>query len=401
MKIIQYSIVSILATLTCLSSQTLAADSAPDPRANPPIPAFPGQTAAARADSSDISMELIYSGIQGSRALEVLPDNSVLIAEGSGRIMLIQPDGTVSGPLGGMPPLRSGNGRILMDFIVDANFDQNRRVFFAYEAAAPAGQEEPIPQIASARLSSDKTRFENVQILADLPGRRLASTTDGKLFITTIGYMERRPEVQDLLQYSGKVLRINTDGSIPQDNPFIGIANVLPEIYAIGHRDQDGIFLHPGTGELWSVEHGPMGGDELNIVRAGQNAGWPNITYGKNYDGTEIGPTQWQGTSQPLYYWFPSLAPSGLAMVKSDLFPGWQGSLLIGSLSPAQGRFLIRLVLDGERVLAEEHLLDDYDRRIRDVAEAPDGTIYLLTDSENNVDAGRQFPGELLKILPK
>lgn len=397
---LQNSRLLLLLLLGNFSFQLLAADSAPDPFANPPVPAFPGQTAAPRAAISDISMEVVYSGIQGSRALEILPDNTVLIAEGSGKIVLVQADGKVSEPLDGMPVMRAGNGRRLMDLILDANFDRNRRVFFAYEAPPVTGSEDPVPQIASARLSNDNTRFENVQVLAGLPGRRLASTADGKLYITTIGYMELRPEVQDLLQYSGKVLRINADGSIPQDNPYAGLSNVLPEIYAIGHRDQDGIMLHPQTGELWSIEHGPMGGDELNIVRAGQNAGWPYTSYGKNYDGTEIGPTQWQGVTQPLYYWFPSLAPSGLIMVQNDLFPGWQGSLLVGSLSPAQGRFLIRLVMDGERVVAEEHLLVDYDRRIRDMAEAPDGTIYLLTDSENNAEAGRQFPGELLKILP-
>ncbi len=387
--------------IASLANLTIAADNPPDPFANPPSPAFAGQTAAPQAQPTNISMDLVLSGLQGSRALVSLPDNRILVAEGSGNIQVIHPDGSVSGPISGMPPLRSGEGRILMDIAADANFAQNRRIFFAYEAAAPAGEEEPIEQVASGILSRDMTRFENIQILGNYPGRRLASTTDGKLYITTIGYFERRSEVMDLTTYTGKVLRINADGSIPDDNPYVGHVNVRPEIYATGHRDQDGVLIHPETGELWTIEHGPMGGDELNVVRPGQNYGWPYVTYGKNYDGTEIGPTEWDGVTQPLYYWFPSLAPSGLAMVQQDLFPGWQGSLLVGSLSHPQGRFLIRLVMDGERVIAEEHLLVGYDRRVRDVVETPDGNIYVLIDSENNADAGRVFSGEVLKLMPR
>jgi aldose sugar dehydrogenase len=390
-----------LLLIVFLTNLTLAADAPSDPFANPPSPAFASQTAAPQAQQTNISMELVLSGLQGSRALVGLPDNSVLVAEGSGNISIIHPDGSAAGPISGMPPMRSGEGRILMDIAADAYFAQNRRIFFAYEAAAPSAAADPIEQVASGILSRDMTRFENIQILGNYPGRRLASTSDGKLYITTIGYFERRSEVMDLTTYTGKVLRINADGSIPDDNPYVGHVNVRPEIYAIGHRDQDGVLIHPETGELWTIEHGPMGGDELNVVRPGQNYGWPYVTYGKNYDGSEIGPTEWDGVTQPLYYWFPSLAPSGLAMVQQDLFPGWQGSLLVGSLSPTQGRFLIRLVMDGERVVAEEHLLTGYDRRVRDVVETTDGYIYVLMDSENNAEAGRVFAGEVLKLMPR
>jgi len=386
--------------LGSLSSCLAAADSAPDPFANPPRPAFAGQTDAPRASTSNIQMDVILAdlGPGRPRAIDALPDGSLLVAESSGRVRILQADGSVSAPLTGLPPFRSGGGRILMDIELDADFGATRRVFFGYEAE---GEDGPLEQVASARLSADMSRFENLQILGNLPSRRLTSTPDGKLFITTIGYMEMRPEVQDLTSLRGKVLRINADGSIPANNPYVGLTNVRPEIYAIGHRDADGAMLHPQTGELWTVEHGPMGGDELNVVRAGQNSGWPYISYGKEYDGSEIGPTQWPGVAQPLYYWFPSLAPSGLIMVENERFPGWQGSVLIGSLSPPQGRFLMRLLMDGERVIGEEHLLVDYDRRIRDITEAPDGTIYLLTDSENDAEGGRVFPGEVIRLMPR
>jgi glucose/arabinose dehydrogenase len=390
----------LLLLLGSMSIGLFAADSPPDPFANPPLPAFEGQTDAPRATTSAIQMEVILAdlGPGRPRAIDALPNGSLLVAESSGQIRIIQTDGTVSAPLSGLPPFRSGGGRILMDVEIDADFASNRRLFFGYEAE---GEDGPVEQVASATLSADMRGFENVKILGNLPSRRLTSSPDGKLFITTVGYMELRPEVQDLTSLRGKVLRINADGSIPADNPYVGLKNVRPEIYAIGHRDSDGTMLHPQTGELWTVEHGPMGGDELNVVRAGQNSGWPYITYGKEYDGSEIGPTQWPGVAQPLYYWFPSLAPSGLIMVESERFPGWQGNVLIGSLSPPQGRFLIRLVMDGERVIGEEHLLVDYDRRIRDITEAPDGTIYLLTDPENDADAGRVFPGEVIRLLPR
>ena len=380
---------------------TLAADNSPDPFANAPTPAFSGQTAAPQAARTDITTQLVLSGLQVPRALVSLPDNSVLVAEGSGAIQVIHANGAITGPIRGMPPLRTGEGLILMDIAADANFAQNRRLYFAYEAEAPDGVEEPAFHVASGILSANMESFENIQILGNYPGKRLASTSDGKLYITTTGYLDQRPEVMDLTTYTGKVLRINADGSIPEDNPYFGQSNVLPDLYAIGHRNQDGVIIHPDTGELWSVEHGPFGGDELNVVRPGLNYGWPYTTYGKNYDGTEIGPTQWEGVTQPLYYWFPSLAPSGLAMVQQDSFPGWQGNLLVGSVSPAQGRFLIRLVMDGERVVAEEHLLVGLDRRVRDLVETPDGSIYVLLDSENNADSGRVFAGDVMKLVPR
>lgn len=403
------------------SSTLSQAQSQVDPLANPPTPAFAGQTGAPKpkAQSDFFKVDLILSDLQGPRSLVVLPDGKLLVVEGAGRALIINEDGSVSAPIAGMPPIRSVNGRSLGDFIIDKNFAENRRVFLSYNAppsgeaggpktvdesraAAAAGKVFQVPKIATATLSQDYSRLENVKEIADIPGRRLVSTADGKLFITTVGALDNRPQVQDLSSYLGKVLRINADGSIPKDNPFVGNKEAKAEIFAIGHRDPDGAFIHPQTGELWTIEHGPMGGDELNVVRAGQNSGWPVNTYGKNYDGTEIGPSNGgAGMTQPLYYWFPSVAPSSLMMYTGNVFPQWSGNVFLGTMSPTQGKFIARLKMDGEKVVEEEHLLVGHDRRVRALAQGRDGAIYVLTDSENNNQTNRHFAGEVLKLSPK
>lgn len=398
----------------CLSG--LAAEV--DPLANPPTPAFAGQTDAPEPEQlSSITQERIATGLQLPRSLVALPDGRLLVTEGRGTVRLLTPEGELSEPLPGMPPILSVAGRSMNDFILDANFAGNRRVYFTYMAPAPGQEGGPrspqeraqaaeqgipfeIPQIATATLSADYSRIENVEVIAEIPGRRLASHPDGKLFITVMGYGDLRPEIQKMSTFTGKVLRINSDGSIPQDNPYVDRSLVRPEIYSIGHRDADGAIIHPETGELWAIEHGPMGGDELNAVRPGKNYGFPIITYGKNYDGTEIGHSSQHGMEQPLYYWFPSVAPSGLLMYTGDLFPAWQGNLFLGTMSPTQGKFLVRLILDGERVVAEEHLLVENDRRVRALAQGADGALYVLTDSEDNDQRNRHFPGEVLRITP-
>ncbi len=389
-----------------------------DPFANPPTAAFDGQTGAPPpVDVSSFEIEVIVTDLQLPRSLVALPDGNMLVTEGSGTVRIINTDGAVSEPIAGMPPIRSVNGRSMNDFIIDVNFAENRMVYFTYLAppsgeaggakttqdrarAARVGVLFEIPQVARGRLAEDLSRVDSVEVIAEIPGRRLVSAADGSLYITTMGNGDARPEVQKLTTLTGKMLRINVDGSIPADNPYAGRAIPRQEIFSVGHRDPDGALIHPDTGELWTIEHGPMGGDELNIIRSGQNYGWPNVTYGKNYDGSEINYSVRTGTEQPLYYWFPSVAPSGLMVYTGDLFPEWKNNLFLGTMSPTQGKFLVRLVLDGEKVLAEEHLLVEHDRRVRSIAQGVDGALYILTDSEDNDETNRHFVGEVLRLTP-
>jgi glucose/arabinose dehydrogenase len=416
----QKQVLALVFTLSTTSTHLLAA-AAPevDPLANPPTPAFPGQTAApAPAIASSFNQQVITTGLNLPRSLVALPDGNLLVTEGSGTVRVLSPEGKLSEPLAGMPDILSVNGRSMNDFVLDANFAENRRAYFTYLAPAPgqkggarsaadraAAAEKNLPfqidQVASARLSEDLNRFENVQVLGEIPGRRLVSASDGSLYISTMAFNATSKLAQIPQSLAGKFLRIQSDGGIPEDNPFVGRGMVRPEIFSMGHRDPDGAFINPETGELWAIEHGPMGGDELNIIRKGKNYGWPIITYGKEYDGTELGHSRLTGMEQPLYYWFPSVAVSGLMMYTGSLFPDWQGDIFLGTMSPTQGKFLVRLEMDGEKVVQEEHLLVENDRRIRSIAQGADGALYVLTDSEDNDQTNRHFPGEVLKLTPR
>ena len=402
-----------------VSNLTLAAAApAVDPLANPPTPAFSGQTAApAPAVSSIFKEEVIATNLNLPRSLLVLPDGNLLVTEGSGTVRILTPEGTLSEPLSGMPDILSVAGRSMNDVVLDANFAENRRVYFTYLGPAPgqkggvrtaeeraAAAEKNIPfqidQVAQALLKVDNSGFEDLKVIAAIPGRRLIAAPDDNLYISTMASNETSSLAQNINSVYGKFLRIKSDGSIPQDNPYAAQSFLRQEIFSMGHRDPDGAFIHPKTGELWAIEHGPMGGDELNIIRAGKNYGWPVITYGKEYDGTELGYTSLTGMQQPLYYWFPSVAPSGLMMYTGSLFADWQGDIFLGTMSPTQGKFLVRLELEGEKVVAEEHLLIANDRRIRSLVQGTDGALYVLTDSEDNTQANRHFPGEVIKLTP-
>lgn len=400
-----------LLLLTAFGSVTLSAQPGGevDPLANAPSAYFHNQTAAAApAESSQLNSEVILSDLTLPRALVALPDGNFIVTENAGTARVVSPTGD-SRPLEGLPPMRSIAGRAFSDMALDHDFAENRLVYLAYLAppeGQPGGAAEPaaeqLPQIARARLSEDNHRLEDLTVIAEIAGRRLQPAADGSLYITTQGYGADRYKIQDMTTLSGKMLRINRDGSIPADNPFTSSPSVRPEIYSVGHRDPDGSLIHPQTQELWTIEHGPMGGDELNIIRPGLNYGWPAITYGKNYDGTEIGGSAAPGLEQPRYYWFPSVAPSGLLYYTGDEFPDWQGNILLGTMSPTQGKRLIRLVMDdtgsSDRVLYEEHLLVEHDRRIRALAQGTDGAVYVLTDSESNDELNRHFPGEILRL---
>ncbi len=411
---------SCLLALSCVAPMAAVAAAAPevDPLANPPTPAFAGQTGApAPATPSAFKEEVVATNLNLPRSLVALPDGNLIVTEGSGAVRILSPDGTLSEPLPGMPDVLSVAGRSMNDFVIDANFAENRRVYFTYLAPAPgqaggartpqertAAQEANTPfqvdRIARATLAADNSRIENVEVIGEIPGRRLRSAPDGTLFITTMAFNQTSPLAEDMQSLAGKVLRINSDGSIPSDNPFVGREGARGEIFDLGHRDPDGMMIHPETGELWTIEHGPMGGDELNIIRSGQNYGWPVVTYGKEYDGTELGPSVGNGVEQPLYYWFPSVAPSGLMLYTGDLFPEWKGDIFLGTMSPTQGKYLVRLEMDGEKVVEKEHLLVANDRRVRSIAQGADGALYVMTDSEANNQTNRHFVGEVLKLTP-
>jgi len=390
-----------------------------DPLANPPTAAFEGQTGAPVVDNvSDFNMEVVVSDLARPRSLEVLPDGSLLVAEGGGTLTVISPDGS-SREVRGVPTVRSVDDRGLTDIALAPDFAESRIIYLGYTAPPPGdrrgavspevrsqalanGEVFSVDTIARARLSDNNRRLRNVEVIAELPSRRLLPASDGSLYISTVGAGGNRPQIQKLNTYIGKVLRINGDGSIPEDNPYYGHSLVSQEIFSVGHRDPDGMMIHPNTGEVWMVEHGPMGGDELNRILPGKNYGWPIITYGKNYDGTEIGKSARTGMEQPLHYWFPSRALSGLMMYTGTQFPQWQNNIFIGTMSPTQGKFMMRLVMDdnGDKVQQIEHLLVDHDRRVRDIAQGLNGEVFVLTDSENNTDLERVFPGEVLRLTP-
>jgi aldose sugar dehydrogenase len=407
--------------LTIVLSPAIFAANAVDPFANPPTPAYEGQTGAPAPEiASSYQVEVLATGLVKPRSLEVLPDGNLLVADGRGDLRLISPETGMSDPIPGMPPVRSVNDRGLADIALANDFASSRQFFIAYPAPPPGepggpssaeertraveqGETFQVNQIVRAQLSTDNSRVENVEVITELPSRRIMPAPDDTLYISTVGAGGNKTEVQKLNSLVGKMMRINTDGSIPEDNPFYGRSLVRQEIFSWGHRDPDGAMIHPETGELWTIEHGPMGGDELNRIVPGNNYGWPFVTYGKNYDGTEIGPSARTHVEQPIYYWFPSLALSGLMMYTGDMFTDWQGDIFIGAMSPSQGKFLIRLKMGGEEgrtVLEEEHLLVDIDRRVRDIVQDTDGALYVLTDSEDSDDLDRHFPGEVLRLTP-
>jgi glucose/arabinose dehydrogenase len=416
-----------MALMMALASAGVQAQSAhPEPGASfgddyAPTPAFPEQTkVSGPATPSSVAVQVLANGLQHPWGLAFLPDGRILITERPGRLRLLARDGRLSEPLTGLPPIKAIGTKGLQDVALDPHFARNRLVYLAYFAPNPA---HPTPDTEEAfvswlrlapaereankigfesvgrgRLSADGRRLEHFRVILAAPSmgvRRLVFARDGKLLIAAdapgAGDLPTGWEPQQLDNLYGKVLRINSNGSVPRDNPFLGRAGVRPEIYAYGFRDPEGATLNPRTGELWTTENGPRGGDELNLVRPGRNYGFPAISYGLDYQGHLLGTGKLQapGMEQPVYFWTPSMATSGLTFYDGTLFPEWRGDLFLGALAAKR---LIRLHMVEGKVKAEEHLLMDRGKRIRDVRQGPDGALYLLTD-EN--------PGELLKLVPK
>jgi glucose/arabinose dehydrogenase len=377
-----------------------AGTAAPDGYA--PIPEWLGQTRAPRVASVPYEVETVATGIVGGYSIDFLPDGRMLLAERPGRLRIID-HGTVSSPLGGLPAIYAGGPQGLCGAIADREFATNRTIYLAYTATDPSMPSPPprlagVLTVARARLSPDSSTVEDVRVLlkAEGIGGRMIQAPDGTLLITSsipagIGInSEDWPQPQQLDSLMGKVLRINNDGSIPRDNPFVGRAGARSEIFALGIRDDQGLAIHPRTGRLWASEHGPRGGDEINVVQSGRNYGFPVIGYGRDYNGKPINAdrTSQPGMEQPAYFWTPDIAPAGIAFYNGKLFPAWQGNLFVAALA---GKHLVRLVLQGDRIVGEERLLTELDTRIRDVREGLDGALYVLTDRDG---------GKVLRLLP-
>ena len=335
----------------------------------------------------------VVKGLQDAWAMAFLPDGRMLITEKAGRLRLVTATGQVSEPLAGLPAVSAGGQCGLLDVVLDPAFASNQRIFFTFAEPAAAGESGNSTAVGRARLVNDK--LEEVRtIFSQKPkissrnhcGSRIVFDRSGHLLVGLGDRFSGKDEAQNLANHIGKVIRIDADGQAPADNPFIGRAGAAPEIFSLGHRNIQGAAVNPATGEMWATEHGPQGGDEVNRVQAGRNYGWPLVTFGRNYGlGTRIGEAGPKaGFEQPLRHWLPtSVAPSGLAFLSSDRYPGWKGNLFMGTL---RGQTLIRLTLDGNAVTAEERLLENLGARIRDVRQGPDGWLYVLTDgSEGRV----------------
>ena len=351
------------------------------------------------------SVETVAEGFAGAFCFSFLPDGRIIVGERAGRIKIVGVDGRVSAPLEGLPPNLWTRGQGLFEVRPDRAFATTRTLYLSYTVLPNGADPAALPRypgvllVARARLSSDDRRLEDLKVLlnAEGTGGRVIQAPDGTLFITSsipaglgINSVDW-PQPQQLDSNMGKVLRINPDGSIPRDNPFIGRAGAHPEIYALGFRDVQGVTVNPRTGRLWTSEHGPRGGDEINAVRKGRNYGFPVIGYGREYSGKPINgdKTAQAGLEQPVYFWTPDIAPAGIAFYTGTRFPGWRGNLFVSALA---GRALVRLVLKDERVVAEERLLTELNARIRGVAGGPDGNLYVLTDGGT---------GKIVRLVPR
>lgn len=369
-----------IAILACATVGTAyaAAPSSPQPNSQP----------------GPFEVVTVAEGLEHPWGLALLPDGTMLVSERAGRLRSIDARGTISAPLKGMPKVAAGGQGGLLDLTLSPTFEQDRLVYFSFSEPGDGGSGTAV---ARGRLGDGA--LEDVQVLwRQTPkvdsqlhfGSRIVFGPNDTMFITTGDRYNQRPKVQDLSTTIGKVIRLKRDGSIPQDNPFVGRDDAKPEIWSYGHRNIQAAALHPQTNELWTIEHGARGGDELNNPQPGKNYGWPVITYGRDYSGEKIGEgTEKAGMEQPVYYWDPVIAPSGAIFYTGDAFKEWQGDLLIGSMTPGG---LVRLELQDGKVVKETRYLGELKERIRDVQQAADGSIYLITDSRN---------GKVLRLQPK
>lgn len=352
------------------------------------------QSPTPTATSAPFAVTAVAGGLEYPWGLAFLPDGRMLVTERPGRLRVVNRDGKLTAPVTGVPEVYARGQGGLLDVAIDPQFAENQLIYLSY--AEPEGD---VAGTAVLRARFAGPALENVQVIwRQTPkvsgpnhwGSRLVFDRDGRLFITTGDRFSQRERAQDLSATLGKVIRVNRDGSIPGDNPFAKSRDAKPEIWSYGHRNIQAAALHPQTGDLWTVEHGARGGDELNHPQAGKNYGWPTITYGRDYSGLKIGEgTSKPGLEQPVYYWDPVIAPSGATFYTGDAFKDWRNDLLVGSLTPGG---LVRLRIEQGRVASETRYRDGVGERIRDLVQGPDGNVYLLTDSPN---------GRVLRLTPK
>ena len=341
--------------------------------------------------------QTVASGLQHPWAVAFLPDGRFLVTERPGRLRVVNADGQVQPAVQGLPEVAAGGQGGLLDVITDSAFASNRTIYFCF--SEPGKGTTNSTARARARLSQDARRLEDVKVIfSQQPkfsstahfGCRIVERPDGTLFLTLGDRFSRRDDAQTLDNHHGKVVRVGKDGAIPKDNPFVGKAGALPEIWSYGHRNSQGATLAP-DGSLWTHEHGAQGGDEINRPEPGKNYGWPQVSFGVNYGGSPIGTgkSSAPGLEPPLHHWTPSIAPSGMAFLTSDRYgASWKGNLFVGSL---KFEYLDRIELKDGKVMAEHKLLEDVGQRIRDVRQGPDGLLYVVTDSPS---------GKLIRLLP-
>ena len=354
-----------------------------------------GQEQAFGSSAGELEVRTIARGLANPWALAFLADGKMLVTERPGRMRIVTAEGQISPPLKGVPEVWASGQGGLLDVVVDKAFAQNKTIYFCFAERTDGGGRTTV---ARAKLNDGNGRLDDVKIIfrqqgplssGNHYGCRIAQAEDGNLFVALGDHFTHRDQAQNLGNHLGKLIRIAPDGSVPSGNPFAGRTDAKPEIWSYGHRNVQALAINPASGDPWEIEHGPRGGDELNLIGKGKNYGWPVIGYGIDYSGAKIhDATAKDGMEQPLKYWVPSIAPSGMAFYTGKLFPKWNGSLFTGAL---RGAMLVRLTLNGNAVTSEERLLENLHERIRDVRQGPDGALWLLTDSSN---------GRVLRVAP-
>ena len=355
-----------------------------------------GDNSSFASSAGALEVQTIAHGLVNPWSLAFLPDGRMLVTERPGRMRIVTREGELSPPLKGVPDVWASGQGGLLDVVTDKAFTQNATIYFCFAERTGGGGRTAV---ARATLVTGKAeRLDDVKIIfrqqgplssGNHYGCRIAQGPDGNLFVTLGEHFTYRNEAQNLGNHLGKVIRITPDGAPPKDNPFVAREGMQPEIWSYGHRNEQGLAINPASGDLWEIEHGPRGGDEVNIIGKGKNYGWPVIGYGIDYNGAKIHEsTANDGMEQPVKYWVPSIAPSGMAFYTGKMFSQWNGSLFTGTLA---GKMLVRLSLTGNAVTGEERLLQNLNERIRDVRQGPDGALWLLTDNS---------AGRILRVTP-